>query len=136
EQYLRGGAHPSFIYTITDGHNPLSVRLHPSKRVRLVELAEQYSVPIIEDDAYGFLCYENPLPPLRTLSDVAVFYVGSFSKILAPALRCGWLVIPEELILPLSVIKESADIDAAPLSQHIIDAYLGTGQLPAQIDML
>lgn len=136
EQCLSGGARPSFIYAITDGHNPLSVRLHPSKRARLVELAERYRVPIIEDDAYGFLCYENPLPPLRALSERWVFYVGSFSKILAPALRVGWLVVPEELILPLSVIKESTDIDAAPLSQRIINAYLDTGQLPAQIDML
>jgi 2-aminoadipate transaminase len=136
EQYLNGGVRPSFIYSITDGHNPLSVRLSSSKRTRLVELAEQYRVPIIEDDAYGFLCYENPLPPLRALSDVSVFYVGSFSKILAPALRAGWLVVPEELILPLSVIKESSDIDAAPLSQRIVNAYLDTGELPAQIDML
>ena len=136
EQYLRGGARPSFIYTITDGHNPLSVRLEPSKRARLVELAERYRVPIMEDDAYVFLCYENPLPPLRALSDVSVFYVGSFSKILAPALRVGWLVVPEELILPLSVIKESTDIDAAPFSQHIVNAYLDTAQLPAQIDTL
>ena len=136
EQYLRGGARPSFIYSITDGHNPLSVRLHPSKRARLVELAEQYRVPIIEDDAYGFLCYENPVAPLRALSEHWVFYVGSFSKILAPALRVGWLIVPEELILPLSVIKESTDIDAAPLSQRIVNAYLDTGQLPAQIDML
>ena len=136
EQYLRDGVRPSFIYSITDGHNPLSVRLHPSKRTRLVELAEQYRVPIIEDDAYGFLCYEDPVPPLRALSERWVFYVGSFSKILAPALRVGWLVVPEELILPLSVIKESTDIDAAPLSQRIVNAYLDTGQLPAQIDML
>jgi len=136
EQYLSSGVRPSFIYSITDGHNPLSVRLHPSKRARLVELAEQYRVPIVEDDAYGFLCYENPLPPLRALSDRWVFYVGSFSKILAPALRVGWLVVPEELILPLSVIKESTDIDAAPLSQRIVNAYLDTGGLPAQIDML
>jgi 2-aminoadipate transaminase len=136
EQYLKGGARPSFIYSITDGHNPLSVRLSSSKRARLVELAEQYRVPIIEDDAYGFLCYEDPLPPLRALSDVSVFYVGSFSKILAPALRVGWLVVPEELILPLSVIKESTDIDAAPLSQRIVNAYLDTGGLRGQIDKL
>jgi 2-aminoadipate transaminase len=135
-QYLSSRARPSFIYSITDGHNPLSVRLSPSKRSRLVELAEQYRVPIIEDDAYGFLCYENPLPPLRALSERWVFYTGSFSKILAPALRVGWLVVPEELILPLSVIKESSDIDAAPLSQRIVNAYLDTGGLPAQIDML
>jgi 2-aminoadipate transaminase len=136
EQYLSSGVRPSFIYSITDGHNPFSVRLHPSKRTRLVELAEQYRVPIIEDDAYGFLCYEDPLPPLRALSERWVFYVGSFSKILAPALRAGWVVVPKELMLPLSVIKESTDIDAAPLSQRIVNAYLDTGQLPAQIDML
>ena len=136
EQYLKSGARPSFIYSITDGHNPVSVRLSSSKRAHLVELAERYRVPIMEDDAYGFLCYEDPLPPLRALSDVSVFYVGSFSKILAPALRVGWLVVPEELILPLSVIKESTDIDAAPLSQRIVNAYLDTGGLPAQIDML
>jgi 2-aminoadipate transaminase len=136
EQHLSSGVRVSFIYSITDGHNPLSVRLHPSKRERLVELAAQYRVPIIEDDAYGFLCYENPLPPLRALSEHWVFYVGSFSKILAPALRVGWLVVPEELILPLSVIKESTDIDAAPLSQRIINAYLDTGGLPAQIETL
>src|SRR5690349_18312489 len=136
EQHLRGGERPSFIYSITDGHNPLSVRLDKSKRTRLVELAERYRVPIIEDDAYGFLCYENPLPPLRALSEASVFYVGSFSKILAPALRVGWLVVPEELILPLSVIKESTDIDAAPLSQRIVNDYLDTGALPAQIDKL
>jgi 2-aminoadipate transaminase len=136
EQYLSTGARPSFIYSITDGHNPLSVRVHPSKRKRLVELAEQYRVPIMEDDAYGFLSYDDPLPPLRALSERWVFYVGSFSKILAPALRAGWVVVPKELILPLSVIKESTDIDAAPLSQRIVNAYLDTGQLPAQIDKL
>jgi 2-aminoadipate transaminase len=136
ERYLRGGARPSFIYTITDGHNPLSVRLDAARRARLVELAERYRVPIMEDDAYGFLCYENPLPPLRALSERWVFYAGSFSKILAPALRAGWLVVPEELILPLSVIKESMDIDAAPFSQHVVNAYVDTGQLPAQIETL
>jgi len=136
EEYLNNGARPSFIYSITDGHNPLSVRLSSSKRRRLVELAEQYRVPIIEDDAYGFLCYEKPLPPLRALSERWVFYVGSFSKILAPALRVGWLVVPEELILPLSVIKESTDIDAAPLSQRIVNEYLDTGGLSAQIERL
>ena len=135
-EYLRGGARPSFIYSITDGHNPLSVRVSSSKRTRLVELAEQYRVPIIEDDAYGFLCYEKPLPPLRALSERWVYYVGSFSKILAPALRAGWVVVPEELMLPMSIIKESTDIDAAPLSQRIVNAYLDTGGLPEQIDML
>lgn len=136
ESFLRGDVRPGFIYAITDGHNPTGARMQMSKRTRLVELAEQYHVPIIEDDAYGFLCYEDPLPPLRALNARQVFYVGSFSKILAPALRVGWVVVPEELILPLGVLKESTDIDTAPFTQRLVNAYLETGQLTPQIIML
>ncbi len=137
EKLLRLSPPPAFIYSITDGHNPLSVNLHRDKRARLVALAEQYHVPVIEDDAYGFLNYgESALPPLRSLSERWVFYVGSFSKILAPALRVGWLVVPEELIVPLSIVKEAADIDTATFTQRLVNAYLESGQLPAHIATL
>lgn len=135
-ELLRKGVRPAFIYAITDGHNPLSVSLHPSKRARLVELAEQYGVYIVEDDAYGFLGYEEMQPPLRALGERRVLYVGSFSKILAPALRAGWVVVPVEMILPLSVAKEAADIDTATFAQRVVSAYLDTGRLPAHIDGL
>jgi 2-aminoadipate transaminase len=137
EKLLRANTRPAFIYSITDGHNPLSVNLHRDKRARLVALAEQYHVPIIEDDAYGFLSYgESALPPLRALSERWVFYVGSFSKILAPALRVGWLVVPAELIEPLSIVKEAADIDTATFTQRLVNAYLESDQLPAHIATL
>lgn len=131
---LSAGVRPAFIYAITEGHNPLSVSLH--QRARLVELAEQYGVPIIEDDAYGFLCYDTMEPPLRALSERWVFYVGTFSKILAPALRAGWVVVPEHLILPLSVAKESADIDTTTFAQRIVSEYLNTGRLASHVDTL
>lgn len=131
---LRSGQRPAFIYSITDGHNPLSVNLHRDKRARLVALAEQYHVPIIEDDAYGFLNYdEDMLPPLCALSSRWVFYVGSFSKILAPSLRAGWLVVPPELIAPLATVKEAADIETATFAQRLVNAYLESGQLPAHL---
>lgn len=134
ESLLRSGHRPAFIYSITDGHNPLSVNLHPAKRERLVELAKAYHVPIIEDDAYGFLNYSEAMsPPLRALNDRWVFYVGSFSKILAPALRAGWMIVPPELIEPLSIVKESADIDTATFTQRLINAYLESGQFPAHL---
>jgi 2-aminoadipate transaminase len=94
-------------------------------------------VPIIEDDAYGFLSYDGkPELPLRALDDQHVFYVGSFSKIVAPALRVGWLVVPEVLIRPLSIVKESTDIDSTTFPQRVISAYLETGQLPDHIKHL
>jgi 2-aminoadipate transaminase len=137
EAHLRRGARPAFIYAITEGHNPLSVSLSKDKRVRLVELARQYGLPIIEDDAYGFLCYEGKLEsPLRALDEQYVLYVGSFSKIVAPGLRVGWLVVPEGLIKPLSIVKESTDIDSTTFPQRVLNAYLETGQLADHIKHL
>lgn len=137
ESLLIQGAHPAFIYTVPDGHNPLGLSMTPAKRARLVELARLYRFPIIEDDAYGFLHYENePVPPMRALDEQWVFYLGSFSKILAPALRVGWLVVPERLISVLSAIKESSDINTATLSQRAISAYLDRGHLDQHLDLL
>jgi 2-aminoadipate transaminase len=137
EALLKSGRRPSFIYAITDGHNPLSVSLSRRKREKLVALASTYGVPIIEDDAYGFLSYDGPLdPPLRAMDEDWVFYVGSFSKILAPALRVGWIIVPEKLMRPLSVIKEASDIDTATFSQRTVSAYLAAGHLPNHLSRL
>jgi 2-aminoadipate transaminase len=137
EARLAGGARPAFLYAITDGHNPLGVSLTPGKRRRLVELARRYRVPILEDDAYGFLYYgEAPPPPLRALDEEWVFYLGSFSKILAPGLRVGWLVVPPPLAARLSPLKHGADLDTSCLAQHVVAAYLEAGLLPPHLALL
>ena len=135
--FLRRGARPAFIYAISCGHNPLAVSLTEAKRLRLVELARGYGVPIIEDDPYGFLNYEDAvLPPLRAYDEQWVFYVGSFSKILTPALRVGWLVVPESLIPKLSVVKEASDIDTNTFTQRLISAFLEQEDLKTHLSML
>jgi len=134
ESVLADGMRPAFIYTVTDGHNPLGVSMSPAKRARLVELARRYQTPIVEDDAYGFLHYEDsPTPPLRALDEQWVFYVGSFSKILAPSLRVGWIVVPEALMSKLSILKEASDINTATLAQRSISAYLDRGLLDSHL---
>jgi 2-aminoadipate transaminase len=131
---LARGARPAFIYTVTNGHNPMSVSLSVEKRARLAGLAREYRVPVVEDDPYGFLFYDGAPPaPLRAHSRRWVLHVGSFSKILAPALRAGWLVVPEELIPPLSIVKESSDIDTTTFNQRAISRYLAEGHLPAHL---
>jgi 2-aminoadipate transaminase len=134
---LAGGARPAFIYAISSGHNPLAVSLTAEKRSQLVELARQYRIPIIEDDPYGFLNYgEAVLPPLRGYDEQWVFYIGSFSKILMPALRVGWLVVPESLIPKLSVVKEASDIDTNTFTQRLISRYVEQEDIDIHLSML
>lgn len=137
EALLAGGARPAFLYTITDGHNPLGVSISPEKRPRLAELARAFGVPILEDDAYGFLFYgDDPPPPLKALEDRWVFYLGSFSKILAPGLRAGWIVVPEELIPRISALKHAADLDTPAFSHYLIEAWLDSEDLAGHLALL
>lgn len=130
QRHLEAGERPAYIYCITDGHNPLGCSLGPGKRRRLVELAARYGVPIVEDDAYGMLHYEHPEPPLRALDDRWVLYVGSFSKVLAPSFRLGWIVAPREMVPVLGCAKDGADLDMASFSQRVAAEYLAAGGFP------
>jgi 2-aminoadipate transaminase len=137
EGLLAAGARPAYLYLIPEGHNPLGVSLGPEPRRRLVELARRYRLPILEDDAYGFLYYgEAPPPPLRALEEEQVFYLGSFSKILAPGLRAGWVVAPEGVAARLPLLKQAADVDTPSLGHRVASAYLEAGELPAHLALL
>lgn len=137
EEAMAREPRPAFVYVIPVGHNPLGVSLSDDKRERLVELARYYGVPVVEDDAYGFLTYEaDDRPALRALDDRWVLYVGSFSKILAPGLRVGWLVVPKELAGLLAALKHGADIDTRTLSQTLIARFLESGGFPLHLRRL
>lgn len=128
EERLAVGPKPALIYAMADGHNPTGVSMPLESRVRLVEMARSHRVPIIEDDAYGLISYDGkPDPALRSLDADWVFYVGSFSKTLAPALRTGWIVAPERFVGLLATLKESSDIDTATLGQRAVAAFVASG---------
>ncbi len=134
---LESGVRPAFLYVITEGHNPLTLSLQLEQRMRLAELATAYRLPIIEDDAYGFLSYSDVNnPPIRAFNDQWVYYLGSFSKILAPGLRAGWIVAPPEVLPKLSSVKEASDIDTATFSQRLVASYMASGQLGNHIKTL
>jgi 2-aminoadipate transaminase len=133
ESHLAAGERPAYIYCITDGHNPMGCSLSPEKRVQLVEIARRYEVPVIEDDAYGMLNFDDPVPPLRAMDDQWVLYVGSFSKVLAPSFRLGWIVAPEPMIPVLGCAKDGADLDMASFGQRVAASYLATGDFPRHL---
>lgn len=135
-RWLETGAQAAFLYAIPEAHNPLGVSLSAERRERVVGLAERYGLPIVEDDPYGFLGDGDTPPALRALSDEWVFYVGSFSKILAPALRLGWIVAPEALASRLTVAKEACDLESSALTQRAVAAFLQAGHLPDHLARL
>ncbi len=137
ENLLEAGARPAFVYLIPEGHNPTGSRLSLEKRLRLIELARSFGVPLLEDDAYGMLTYDEAAPPpLAALDSSWVFYLGSFSKILAPGFRVGWIVAPREQMPRLAALKHAADIDTCSVSQHTVASYLDTGALGPHIELL
>lgn len=137
EAHLSGGASPAFLYAVPDGHNPLGVSLPRESRERLVEIAARHGVPIVEDDAYGFLGLgEKPLPSLRAFDDRWVLHVGSFSKVLAPSCRVGWVIAPEELVPAISGAKDASDLDMNTFSQRVVASFLADGELDGHLERL
>ncbi|HEX6037906.1 PLP-dependent aminotransferase family protein [Longimicrobium sp.] len=134
EALLAGGERPSLVYTIPEGHNPLGATLPAASRRRLAALARDYGVPVIEDDAYGLLRYDADAPPtLRSLEPEWVLYMGSFSKIMAPGLRVGWVVAPEPVVRRLSILKQGGDLDVSNFAQRTLTAYLDGDPLDAHL---
>ena len=139
EAYLSAGARPAFMYVVTDGHNPLGISIPEESRARLAELARRYRVPVVEDDAYGFLNLDEDgagIAPIRAREDRWVLYVGSFSKILAPAARVGWIVAPPDLAPALSGTKDACDLDMNTFAQRTVSAFLEDGHLDAHLAKL
>lgn len=133
---LAGGARPAFLYLMPESHNPLGVSLSLEARRRLAELARRYRVPLLEDDTYGLLGDGPALPALRAHDEDWIFYIGSFAKILAPALRVGWTVVPEPLIPRLSMLKHASDVDTASVAHRTVEDFLAAGRLPAHLEVL
>jgi 2-aminoadipate transaminase len=136
ERSLRGGLRPKLLYVIPDGHNPLGASLPRESRERIVELSGEFGFAVLEDDAYGGVRFRDDGPPVLRALDPEVLYVGSFSKTLAPALRCGWIVAPPRLAGPLGSLKESSDINTATLAQRAITDFVTRGHFDAHVSRL
>ncbi len=135
------GRRPKFIYTIPNFQNPGGVTMSLGRRRRLVEVARERELLVLEDNPYGLLRYEGEaLPTLYSLdaslgagngsppagdgaSSDLVIYLGTFSKILSPGLRLGWAVAPHAVLEKLNLGKQGADLCSSPMTQLFVSAY-------------
>ena len=131
EAAFKQSPRPRLAVLITDFHNPLGVSVAEEKRARLAALAAGYGVPLIEDDPYAPLRFRGDvLPPIKACDEAGmVFYLGSFSKMLAPALRLGWLVSPADLMPRITTIRESFDLESSTLYQRAVAEFMSRGML-------
>lgn len=122
---------PRLAIVIPDFHNPLGVSLSLEKRERIAYLSAEYRVPVIEDDPYSALRFEGEsLPAIKAYDQAGtVFYLGSFSKMLAPAVRLGWIVAPAELASRITVLRESFDLESSIFTQAAVYEFLSRGWL-------
>ena len=124
------------LYTIPNFQNPSGRLMTQKRRAEVLRIAAEHDFLVIEDDPYGELVYVREADTLAMKSrddDDRVIYLGSFSKILAPGLRCGWIVAAPELLAKLEIAKQAADLCSGMLDQSIVDEFTAAGELPAQI---
>jgi DNA-binding transcriptional MocR family regulator len=126
---------PKFVYTVPTFQNPSGTVMSLERRKKLLELAYQYQVPIIEDDPYGELRYDGqPLPTLKALDKYGyVIYLGTFSKIMFPGLRIGWVAATGAVIRQYTLVKQMADLHTNSLGQWIMDDLIRRGVLIKRI---
>lgn len=116
---------PKFIYTIPNFHNPAGVSMSRERRVRLVELARHRGLIVLEDNPYGQLRFEGEqLPTLYSLDeDDNVIYTSTFSKIISPGIRLGWVVAPTPILQKINLGKQAADLCPSTFAQKVVNEY-------------
>ena len=132
---LKGNSNVRFIYTIPTFQNPMGVTMSIEKRKKLYEIAKRYGVLILEDNPYGELTFDGKkMPTIKSMdTDGIVMYSGSFSKILAPGLRLGFLCAPKAIIQKVVIAKQVSDVHTPMLPQLLAAEYMKRYDLDALI---
>jgi 2-aminoadipate transaminase len=128
EQALGAGERPAFLYLIPTFQNPSGRTLSVERRRRIVELAREHDLLVLEDDPYGLVRFEGePLPSLLELSGGETAYSSSFSKTIAPGIRVGWFVLPEPLAREIESTAVATYITPVLLGQATVHAFVTRG---------
>jgi DNA-binding transcriptional MocR family regulator len=133
---------PKFLYITPYFHNPAGITYSIKRKYELIEVLKNKNVPLIEDDAYGDLWFyeqdKERLKPIKAIDPegIDVCYTGSFSKILGPGLRLGWMLVPEDIYRKCELVKQCFDACSPSLSQVLADAFIRSGKIYEYIDRI
>lgn len=138
ELALKGNPNTKFIYTIPDFQNPTGISMSLERRKSLVELANRYDVMILEDSPYREIRFEGAtIPSIKSLdTEGRVIQVCSFSKILCPGMRLGWLIAEAELAEKLCLLKMAADTQNSTLNMYAANGFMEMFDMDEHIEMI
>lgn len=131
---------PKFVYLTPNFHNPAGTLYTIETKKALIEILSGQDIPLIEDDAYSDLCYyEEDKKHLTTIKEmnpagIEVCYTGSFSKILGPGLRLGWMLVPENIYQKCELIKQSIDACSPSFTQMLAHKFVESGAVYSYIE--
>ncbi|MDM0047081.1 PLP-dependent aminotransferase family protein [Variovorax dokdonensis] len=128
------GSDARFIYLLPNFQNPTGRTMSEARRAAVVDAARQVGLPIVEDNPYGELWFDQPPPlPLTARHPQGCIYLGSFSKVLAPGLRLGFLVAPKSVFPKLLQAKQAADLHSPIFNQRMVHAVMQDGFLDRHV---
>jgi len=131
---LKSNKRVKMIYTIPSFHNPAGLTQSQSRREEILAIAQEFNVPILEDDPYGLLGFEGAPPrAIRAMDDQQVIYLGSFSKTIASGLRLGWVIAPHGVREKIVLAAEAATLCPSNFVQLTISRYLAEQPWQQQI---
>ncbi|USS84484.1 PLP-dependent aminotransferase family protein [Fructilactobacillus myrtifloralis] len=138
QQKLTANPTAKFIYTIPNFQNPTGRTMTAARRQQMVKLADQFGVPIVEDDPYGAIRYAGTtVPPIKHYDRTgSVVSISSFSKMLAPGLRIGWITADPAFLQKYTLLKQNADLHTDNLTQYIIAQFLTDEDLQAHVQRI
>ena len=136
ERVQAAGKKIKFLYLVPNFANPSGVTLSADRRSKVLEICRRHHILVLEDNVYGLLYFENRAPDaLRSLDQEGVIYLGSFSKILVPGFRVGYVLAPPSIREKLVLANESAVLCPSAFSQMMISEYLTNNDWKAQIEV-
>lgn len=138
EKAIKGAENPRFIYTIPNFQNPSGATMSLEKRKGVYALAKKYGLLILEDNPYGDLRVSgDDIPSIKSFdTDGIVIYAGSFSKLLAPGIRVGYIVAPSQIIAKMIVGKQAADVHTPVFSQMLVHKWMTENDVDAHIEKI
>lgn len=133
-EFLARAKKPRLLYVLPNFHNPAGVSIPLERRRRLVEIARQHDLILVEDDPYGELRFEgDEITPLYRLAPERTIYLSTFSKTLAPGLRIGWVTAPKPIIHKFVQAKQGADLHTSTFAQAVVADVCQRGLLPGHV---